>query len=161
MGKYINREEILIEFPWDKNFYNLGKFINPNYLKEFEENLTCLKNESKTKLLKINKKQNALNLYTKNYHFQKNKFFNIENLKLIDLINISKLLICPSNIICYLGIINKKKVLTSKYNPFYRWLLNNKNYEEKTIEKIIESLALYTSRLNFNINNQTFTPFLF
>ena len=40
------REEILVELPWDKNFYNLGKFINPNYLNEFEVELVFEINHS-------------------------------------------------------------------------------------------------------------------
>tara|TARA_A100001011_G_scaffold377235_1_gene440647 strand:+ start:957 stop:1814 length:858 start_codon:yes stop_codon:yes gene_type:complete len=149
----INEKKIFIEFPWDRNIYNLVKNTRTNYLNEYEDKLPIIKKDRKTKLINAHIEEKDLVMYNKDYPIKNIKKLIRNNLKLKELINISEILICPTNELCYLGIINKKEVLISKYNPYYKWFLKNKNYKDKEIKKNIESLARFTSKLNFNIND--------
>mgnify|MGYP001429319130 FL=1 len=70
---------------------------------------------------------------------------------LFNYIKNSRYLICPNSSLSYLAFINKKDALISKYNPFYNWVQQNKNYTHLNNNELILSLSLYISKINFNI----------
>ena len=60
-------------------------------------------------------------------------------------------LICPTSSLAFIGILFKKNIHLSKYNPLYNFLKINPDYLEFSQSKLINHLAYYFCNTNFSI----------
>ena len=147
------KKDFIIEFPWSKQIYKLGKFTSLKNIHEFEKNQNKLIGNKNFKKINMFKKGAILFVLPNDFPLIRMPKFLISYKKKSNIILHSKFLICPNSTLCYLGFVNKKNTIISKFNPFYNWLENNKNYKDKETEEIINSLSEYLTTINFNTND--------
>ena len=78
----------------------------------------------------------------------------IGNKKRIELKNIIECdyICCPTSTMSLNALIAKKKVIMSKYNPFFNYLKINDSYQKYKDHEIIETLINYIGNLNFSVS---------
>ena len=145
------QKNIIVEFPWSKQILNLARYSNNNYVKTFEEKTNSLKNKNDEKVIKFYKSGAILFLTPNSYPIFRACKISRSRKMLFNSIKNSRYLICPNSSLSYLAFINKKDVLISKYNPFYNWVQQNKNYTNLNNNELIMSLSLYISKINFSL----------
>ena len=145
------QKNIIVEFPWSKQILNLARYSNNNYVKTFEEKTNSLKKKNDEKVIKFYKSGAILFLTPNSYPIFRARKISRSRKMLFNYIKNSRYLICPNSSLSYLAFMNKKDALISKYNPFYNWIQQNKNYTNLNNNELILSLSLYISKINFNM----------
>ena len=82
-------------------------------------------------------------------------FYRAKNTMILKENNIkeSSYLFCPTSTLAILGLLTKKNLIISKYNPYQKFLKENKNFKQYKKQKLIKSISIYIDRINFSITD--------
>ena len=140
----------IVEFPWSIPIKKLIQLKDKEAINLYNEEIDLIKNENHYTFYE-SFKDGAIKKLTKNNI----PLLRIKNKNKIDaktLFN-CEFLFCPTSTMALDALIMQKKLIMSKYNPFYNYLDQNDSYKNYNEYKLIETLITYIGNLNFSISD--------
>lgn len=140
-------QNMVLEFPWSIPIKRIINFKDKKSIENFNYELNNLKLDNFFQYFK----DGAIKSMT-NDGVPFSRIYN-RNFQIMNHIRNSSYVICPTSTLALQAILIKKKLFVSNYNPFYKYLIENRNYLAYSKDNIINSLSQYLSRINFSISD--------
>ncbi len=140
-----------LQLPWSVPLKNIIRAKDRSYINFFEENkLVFIEN----KLINLPKKNNINFLSNSNIPIFREFKNNIKRKYDIDkyIVRCGKM-IAPTSTLSIRGILLKKDIYISKYNPLSRFIIENPNYIEYSKQKLINLLSRYLCETSYDIRD--------
>ncbi len=135
--------------PWSIPLKNIIKYKYPSCINIFESKKIKF---SEKKIINLPKKNNINYLSNTNIPILRSFSKDIERKYEIEkYIQRCNKLICPTSSLAFIGILFKKPIHLSKYNPLYNFLKTNPDYLDLNQSKLVKLLADYFCNTNYNV----------
>ena len=145
-----NKSKLILEFPWSLPLKRIINIKRNNSIKEFTNQTNLIKSKTSLKFIKYIKNGSAKYITKNNLPIirEYNTFKNLE-----DFIVNSEYIFCPTSTLAYMGILLKKNIIISEFNPFHKYKKENINLKDYNEDRLIETLSQYLSNLNHSITD--------
>ena len=145
-----NKSKLILDLPWSLPIKRIINIKKNNCIKEFNNQTNLIKSKTQYDLIKFSKNGSAKYITQNNipilreYNKLKNLEYYIAN---------SEYIFCPTSTLAFMGILLKKNIIISEFNPLYKYKEKNINLKDYNEDKLVETLSKYLSSLNHSISD--------